>query len=74
MAWVIECLLIGEFDSSNAINSDEILYKTIEEAKRNLLELISTYRVNNEEEEESLENELDIIKLILISVKSKYAT
>ena len=75
MAWVIECLLLCECDETSMSNSDQILFKYISETKTNLVKLISTYRISIEgEEEESVENELDIIKLILISVKSKYST
>lgn len=75
MAWVIECLLLCEVDENSYINLDQIIYQSILETKVNLLKLISTYRINVEDgEEDSVENELDIIKLILISVKSKYST
>lgn len=72
MAWVIECLLLCEFDERSVVHSDQIIYQNIQQTKSSLLKLISIYRINIEEEEESVENELDIIKLILMAVKSKY--
>jgi hypothetical protein len=56
VAWVIECLLICEFDAANVVNSDEILFQLVVGAKQNLLKLISTYRVGSTEEEDSVEN------------------
>jgi hypothetical protein len=46
MTWVIECLLLCECDASSMVKSDQIIYKTIDETKNNLLKLISIYRIN----------------------------
>ena len=72
MAWVIECLLLCETDEKSVVNSDQLVYQNIQETKCNLLKLISIYRVNSEGLYEQKQNELDIIKLILMSVTSKY--
>jgi hypothetical protein len=49
MAWVIECLLLCEFDERSVVHSDQIVYQCIQQTKGNLLRLISIYRISVEE-------------------------
>ena len=50
MAWVIECLLLCEFDANSSAGSDEIQCKQIEATRKGLLGLIASYRRNDVEE------------------------